>query len=177
MSMYSGKCDLADWIDIRNDDDYILNKTVYYLGWHNFKNHVTLPIGSMRTLMQYFPYVIAASFSDNEHATVILQEESFVDIEEREHLGWILDDVLKYYRKCKRTKKEFKEDEAFEEYKRMNSMVAVWNEEQIKEIINRVKDDGEKTSIYGIHIPYFDSERKRLWDDMAEYDREHKDVQ
>lgn len=173
MSRYSNKCDLCDWIDIRDDMDYTLNKTTYYVGWHNYMNHNPLPVGSIRSLMPYFAHIVILGSCNQEHSTVVLTERSYVDIEEEEHINWVFKDILDYYKRCKRRKIEWTEDSAWDYY-HMHSIFS-YDEPIAKEIIHRVAEYGLSADIDGIHLPSFDSMRNDLNELMAQYDKEHKE--
>ena len=94
---------------------------------------------------------------------VHLGAESYIDTEEKEHLSWYLEDVKKYWRKCKRYKLEFNDEEA--------AKLIRWGTEELpehkKEIINRVKELGDKATIDNIHDKFHDHMRKELYDDMV----------
>lgn len=172
MSRWSGKADLADWIDIRDDMDYILNKTTYYVGYHNYENHNPLPVGSIRSLMPYYPHIVILGACNQDHSTVVLTEHSYVDDEESEHLKWILSDIQAYRRRCKRNKIEWTEESAWDYYN-VHNVFANSKEDVAKDIIHRVAECGEHASIEGLHLPSFDRMRNDLNEMMAEYDKEH----
>ena len=110
MSEFSGRCDLGDTCDIFGIDKIISKYKIYTYG-----NILPLKIEKPSDLIPYYPYIVTMMTSSKEGGGVIhLSKESFVDEEEREHLGWDLDHIKKYWRKCKRDKKEFDEKEALD---------------------------------------------------------------
>lgn len=134
MSCYSGKCDLADTIEIH---DYTLeelqNNVTIYVGYDNPE---PMHIEKMEDLIPFYPYIIGcASYNNVERKAVIhLSSESWVDYEERDILEWRLKDLLRIYNRCKRKRTEFNVDEAVKEIT-WNG----WNEEPYRELANRVK--------------------------------------
>ena len=159
MSKFSGKCDLADTCDIFGIDKIISKYKIYTYG-----NILPLKIEKPSDLIPYYPYTITMMVSTKEDGGAIhLSKESFVDEEEREHLGWDLSHIKKYWRKCKRDKKEFDEKEALD----MICFLFSPRDYQ-REIIRRVKDKGNKATIDGIHAPSWDHYRRELYDKMVE---------
>ena len=164
MSKYSGKCDFGDTWMIHGEG-YILNSNVY-IG----ENIVPLRIDSYKDALPYFPYLVSlAAFNNVEgKGEIRLSTESFIDREEREHLGWILRDAKKYFKKCKRIKKEFDADEAT---KALSSFE--YEKNIYMPIAEEVKKDGIKAKIPDrVHLPMHEYYRKELYDDMikAGYD-------
>lgn len=159
MSIYSGKCDVYDsLVEINNISDFD-NVKIYANG-----NHIIpLRIDSQRDLIPYYPYLVSmmSSTKDGEK-TIYLSEKSYVDTEEEERLQWRLEQLKKYYRRCKRNHEPYDEKEAIKK-------ICIWNvsEDYETELVNRVKIDGEKATYDGIHIPIFDKMRKKLYDDMV----------
>jgi hypothetical protein len=156
MSRYSGKCDLADTIDIHGER--ILNAKIY-VGLSN----KPLQINAMKDLIPYYPHIIGAACFDNvEGKSVIhLSSESWVDHEERESLEFKLKWLIKIYNRCKRKKIELNVDEAVAEIA-WNG----WNEEPCRELANRVKMYGKKATIEGIHLKMHEYYRQELVDEM-----------
>lgn len=102
------------------------------------------------------------SSSKDGEMSVHLSKKSYVDAEEEERLQWRLDQLKKYYRRCKRNHESYDEKEAIKK-------ICIWDtaEEYEAELVNRVKIDGEKATYIGIHIPMFDKMRKKLYDEMV----------
>ena len=83
MSKFSGKCDCYDYF-CGKDDEYIKNSDIY-IG----RNPVPLRIESHYSLAPYYPFIVGLACFTHGNATVHLSEESYVDVSEAEHLGWI----------------------------------------------------------------------------------------
>ena len=157
MSKYSGKCDFGDSWDIFGEE-YILNSKIY-IG----NNIVPLKIESYKDALPYFPHIVYMQAGDKEGANIWLTEKSFVDSEEEASLERTLDTLKRYYRKCKRNKKEFDMNEAlgltswFDEYRRAYQPIA-----------DEILKHGEKACVPDtVHLPYYEGDRKRLYEDMV----------
>lgn len=133
-------------------------------------NHIIpLRIDSQKDLIPYYPYlVVMMSSSKDGGMSVHLSGESYIDTEEKERLQWRINQLKKYYRRCKRNHEPYDEKEAIKK-------ICVWDVAEAYEIelVNRVKTNGEKATYDGVHIPMFDKSRKMLYDEMiaAGYDK------
>lgn len=159
MSIYSGKCDVYDsLVMINNMTDF--SKVKIYAS----DNHIIpLRIDSQKDLIPYYPYIVVMMSSNKDEGTSVhLSGKSYVDAEEEERLQWRLDQLKKYYRRCKRNHEPYDEKEAIKK-------ICIWDiaEEYETELVNRVKLDGERANYIGIHIPMFDEMRKKLYDEMV----------
>lgn len=160
MSMFSGKCDLYDHINISLDSkgaslNELLDNTSFFIHGKDKRDH-ELSIKSEKDLAKYYPYLVAmGSFSDGK-CTIVLSSDSFIDTEERDRLQWRLDDTLKFWRKCKKSKIEFNVDE----YIKHNTYFYRSNlDRQIAEVVLQY---GNKTTMDNI---------KHIHDDIHEYYR------
>ena len=156
MSRYSGKCDLADTVEMQGEK--ILNAKIYL----PYANRPLL-INDMKDLIQYYPYLIASACFDNVEGRSIIQltSESWVDTAERRSLTFELQLLIKIYNRCKRKKIEFDVDSAVNEICFGN-----FKREQITELAQRVKLNGSKATIDGIHLPVHERYRRELVDEM-----------
>lgn len=158
VSIYSGKCDVYDSLVMINDITDFSNVRIYASD-----NHIIpLRIDSQKDLIPYYPYlVVMMSSIKDEEISVHLSEKSYVDTEEEERLQWRLNQLKKYYRRCKRNHEPYDEKEAIKK-------ICIWDtaEEYETELVNRVKLSGEKATYIGVHIPMFDEMRKKLYDEM-----------
>lgn len=154
MSKFSGKCDCYDYF-CGKDNEYIKNSDIY-IG----RNPVPLRIESHYSLAPYYPFIVGLACFTHGNATVHLSEESYVDVSEAEHLGWILRDALSYYKKCKRNKVPYDEAEALK--------AVCWHEpyDAHKEIVHRVGMYGAKANVEGIHLPTHEHDRNKLLEEM-----------
>lgn len=159
MSRFSGKCDLADTIDIH--DEKILNAKIY-VG----NSNKPLQINEIKDLIPYYPHIIGAACFDNVDgkSVIHLSSESWVDHEERENLEFKLQRLIRIYNRCKRKKIEFNVEDAVNEICCGN-----WNREPITELANRVKEKGKKTTIDGIHLTMHERYRQELVDEMLKH--------
>ena len=99
ISVFSSKCDVYDsLVMIHNITDFS-NVRIYASG-----NHIIpLRIDSQKDLIPYYPYLVAMmSSSKDGYMSVYLSGKSYVDTEEEERLQWRLNQLKKYYRRCKR---------------------------------------------------------------------------
>lgn len=159
ISRYSGKCDLYDvLVDIREVTDF--SKIKIYAANNTI---IPLRIDSQKDLMPYYPYIIGMHVSDGEgNMIVYLSKKSYVDIEEEGHLTWALNSLKQYWRSQKRRHEQFDTNEA------LKKISFFYNDaEYKKELVNRVRELGEKATIEDIHIPYCDTMRQRLYEDMV----------
>lgn len=154
-----GKFCFEDFIDMEKDH---IDKLKIYLSGHNL---IPLAIKEPKDLIPYYPYLIGMSTRTKDGDMVVhLSEESYIDREEREHLGWRMDEIKKYYRKCKRKFQEFNKEEAL-------SKVWFYGEnppDYIVEMVNRVATDGNKATIDDLHDPMHEHMRKLHYDLMVE---------
>lgn len=157
MSRYSGKCDFGDTWSIFGEE-YILNSKIY-IG----KNIVPLRIESYKDALPYFPHIVCIQTGDKAGANIWLTEKSFVDSEEEASLERTLDRLKKYYRRCKRKKEEFDMGEAlglvswFDEYRNV-----------YRPVVDEVLRFGDNAKVPDtVHLPYYESDRKRLYEDMV----------
>lgn len=160
MSKWSGKCDLADSLEIHNYTlEELQNNIDIYVG----NNLEPLHIERMEDLIPYYPYIVSCAYHNNakRKAAIHLTSESWVDIEERNCLEWKLKHLLKIYNRCKRKKIEFDVEEALKEI-----VWNGWNEEPCREIANRVKEKGKKATVDGVHLKMHEYYRQELVDEM-----------
>ena len=126
---------------------------------------IPLRIDSQVDLMPYYPFLITSMSSSKEGGIdAHLSERSYIDIEEEDRLQWRLEQLKKYYRRCKRNHEPFDDKEAI-------CKICVWNngeENYETELVKRVKYAGERATYDGIHIPIFDASRRKLFNDMVD---------
>lgn len=166
MSMFSGKCDFYDgFVAINCDgDEETVEKNLkdldLYVYGRDMRKH-KVESNTIKDIAKYYPYLeVIATYSRDNGQTIILSSDSFIDQEEREHLQWYIDDVMKYWRKCKRDKKPFNVDECVEKLHWMNTDI-------IKTIAERVAKDGVKAEFEDIHLPLHEYFRRRWFDELV----------
>ncbi len=162
ISKYSGRCDLYDTLEIYNYTlDELQNNVTIYIG----KNSDELHINSMYDLIPYYPYIItSAAFNNKERrAAISLSTEPCTDIEERQLLEFYKTEFVKMYKRCKRQKREFY-------LKSAKEMVSLFNEtytDTLTELAKRVKENGSRADINGLHLPMYENCRKQLVEEMV----------
>ena len=157
MSKYSGKCDVYDSvIMINNIIDF---KKLKIYAYNN--EIIPLRIDSQKDLMPYYSFLTSFRSGNKDGDCIIhLSSQSWVDIEEKERLEYKMDDLKRYYRSCKRKKVPFDKDKALK-------MISFFTPEQYEfELVDRVSEYGEKSTIDNIHTSYHDKMRQSLCDDM-----------
>lgn len=169
MSMFSNKCDCADhfWMGANNDEDIQkeIDRTDFYI-WGEGGRRFRLDIHTVKDLVPYYPFLIAVgAWSKEGRCTIIFSDESFVDKEEKEFIGWELRDALAEYKKCKRKKIPFDVDAYLEKRK------GTWRmHNYTEEVVRRVATNGLKANIDGLHSNFKDKyERARLAQEMQKY--------
>lgn len=158
ISQFSGKCDFCDTIDIWGVDEIINKYKIIY------QNQV-LPfcVREPKDLIPYYPYLVSCMGGSKEAGgTIYLSSRSYVDEEEEEQLGWILNDALRYWNKFKRQKKPFDKEEVLKQI----TIFSPPRDYEI-EIVDRVAKLGKKATIDGIHKPMHDYYRQKLYDEMV----------
>lgn len=162
MSAYSGKCDVADWFEDK-DDDYIKNSEFYLFG-----EIVPLRINNQHDLAPYYPYIIIIGGGKDTRSIVHFSKESFIDSEEKDHLGWRLQNIQKYYRKCKRNKIPYTVEEAV---KQCCFFTSTDVDKRIAEVVG---EHGNKVTVedlieeYKIRLSTSEYYRERLLERMIE---------
>lgn len=158
----SGKYDFEDcvWMTHGSPEEIIKNYKIYGNG-----HIIPLWFQKPADLIPYYPYLVVfeAFEKDKKCGVMHLSSRSFIDIEEEENLISKLNNAKRYWRKCKRIKKEFDYDECLE-------MVA-WGElpkDDEKEIVRRVEKYGDKATIEGIHDERHDNMRQQLYQAMVD---------
>lgn len=165
MSRFSGKCDFYDHLCIycnnENDIERILSISDIFIITEDWKEH-KLNIKTIKDATKYYPYLISMGVFSKDKHSIVLSKESFIDREERESLQFDIDYVLKYWRKCKREKKDFDKDVCYEKLHWCST-----GGNYLKEIIERVAENGNKADFTDIHKPTWERYRKNWFDEMV----------
>lgn len=157
----SGKCDFQDQVEMFRSPEEILDKYQVYANEHEL---IPLKIKSKKDLVAYYPFLVAFMFSNKETGGHIhLSKRSYIDEEEDEWMKWKLDELKRYYRKCKRNKVEFDDKEAMK-------LISFYEpvEDYKLELLRRVKMFGNRATSEGVHDPMHDHMRKQWFDLMLE---------
>lgn len=156
MSIYSGKCDLYDSAVMIGGYDIDKIRLFISKGERSYPLRITEP----RDLIPYYPYVPYMATGDGQGHWCAWLSDSFIDVEERDHLTWDLNNLIKEYKKCKRKKIPFEPDTRW------------YN----TNLIQRVKEQGEKATIDGIHTRMHNRYRKELAEEMERNGYEDIDI-
>lgn len=172
MSEFSGKCDIYDILGDATDE-YLQNSD-FYIHTPDCRKH-RIVINNQKDLAKYYPYIASALYGSAKRHVIILSSTSFIDREENEFINSTKEDLLRYYRKCKRIKKPYNAEEA------LNESIFSWGgnfaEWQI-ELAKRIEQNGEKVIIEGLHRTMQDYYRERWFEKMVElgYTEEEADL-
>lgn len=168
MSVFSGKCDFFDSfvaIFCDGEDEKIkerLPKLKLYVYGRDGRDH-RVKSDTILDIAKYYPYLTAIQTGDKDgNSLCILSSDSFIDQEENQYRQYQINDVMKYWRKCKRNKIKFDEEEC---YKKIN----FWDKreyEELREIIHRVAVDGTKAEFDDIHYSMWENNRRRWMDEL-----------
>lgn len=146
---------------MHNTPEEILEKYQVYAYGNDI---VPLRMESKKDLVAYYPYLTTMVYSNKEEGGRIhLSDKSYIDIEEEERLNRKINDLKKYYKKCKRNKEEFDKNKALE--------LICWLEEPKPyhiELVNRVAEFGNKATIENIHDPFHDRMREEWYQLMLD---------
>lgn len=166
MSQFCGKCDFYDsFVAIHGDGDEEkvkenLKKLRLYIYGKDGRDH-RVKSDTIKDIAKYYPYLEGIMCYNKENGyNIHLQSDSFIDQEEREHIGWYIRDVYKYWRKCKRNKKPFVVDECIESLYWMNDDI-------LRTVAERVAKDGNKAEFDDIHDSLHEYFRRRWFGELV----------
>lgn len=170
VSRFSGKCDFYDsfvaiWSD--GDEEKLKEKLkglkLYVYGKDGRSHRVKSD--TIKDIAKYYPYLegICCASKQDDSFTVYLSSDSFIDQEEKEHISWDVERVLKYWRKCKRKKLPFDEEECFKKE-------FAWRhgrEDNLHEIIHRIAENGDKAEFDDIHDNLHEYFRRQWFEELV----------
>jgi len=174
VSEFSGKCDVCDCYSDRTDE-YLQNSKFFIYGADG-RDH-QLIINNQKDLAKYYPYIVSVSGADKNKAFVHISSQCFIDSEEKEFIMYTYNEILKYYKQCKRKKIPC----TIEDIHKKKCIIG-WGREEPDdwelELANRILKDGEKASIEGIHRPMHEYYRKAWRDYLVEigYSKQEADL-
>lgn len=167
MSEFSGKCDVYDrYGDV--SDEYLQNSR-FFIYSEDGKHH-ELKINNQKDLAKYYPYLVSSSSGGKNGACVNISSYCFIDKEEEEMMGWLMHDLIKYYKKCKRNKIPYDVDEALKHTCWFTP--AEWE----KELARRVGEYGERASTKGVYRPLHDHFRMRWYEELVQLGYDEKEA-
>lgn len=167
MSEFSGKCDFFDSVvAIHCDGDtgekleeFLARTDIYVLG-KDGRDH-KIEVNNEKDACKYYPYLESiAAFNLHEGRNCIhLASDSFIDQEEREHIGWHIRDGKKYWNRCKRNKTVPSVEEYLEQ--------SYWSVDYLdRTIIERLIKDGNKAEFDDLHDWLHEHFRKKWYEEM-----------
>lgn len=166
MSQFCGKCDFYDsFVMIGSDGKHgkleeNLKRLKLYVYGKDGRDH-RVKSDTIKDIAKYYPYLEGVmSYSKETGYNIHLQSDSFIDQEEREHIGWYVRDVLKYWRKCKREKKPFVVDECIKSLHWMNDDI-------LRTVAERVAKDGGKAEFDDIHDSLHEYYRREWFEELV----------
>ena len=167
MSKFCGKCDFYDsFIAIRckGDEKQVeenLKKLRLFIYGRDGRTH-RLKSDTIKDIAKYYPFIEAVMCGECDgSSTIILSSDSFIDQEERQHLGFYIKDIERYYNRCKRKKDSFVVDECVKEF-------SYWsNSELYRTIAERFAKNGKKAKFDDIHLPLQEHYRREWFDELV----------
>lgn len=156
-----GKFDFQDECEMISSPEEILQKYEIFI-WRN--DLIPLKMTSKKDLVAYYTYPIAIQGWSDGVGKIVLGSQSYIDQWEQEHLDFLLSDLLKYYRKCKREKVEFDKEEALKKIMPWSGSLQPYHHELVK----RVSEDGAKATTEGLHHELYDRMRKEWYELMID---------
>ena len=97
MSKWSGKCDFCDDCEMIHNPQEIIEKSKIYLG------DAKVEIKNEKDLIPYYTHLVASASYNKENGNIIhLSKDSFINIEEREHLSWKIRDLIYAFKTAKK---------------------------------------------------------------------------
>lgn len=166
MSEFCGKCDFYDsFVAIGGDGDEEkvkenLKKLRLYVYGKDGRDHL-VKSDTIKDIAKYYPYLEGvATYNKETGYNIYLCSDSFIDQEEREHIGWYVRYVLKYWRKCKLNKKPFVVDECIKSLRWLNDDI-------LRTVAERIAKDGNKAEFDDIHFPLHEYYRQRWFKELV----------
>lgn len=156
MSRFSGKCDLYDSVVMISRYDIKDIELFLCKGERSYPLKITEP----RDLIPYYPYVPGMSTYSKETGYKAWISDNYVDVEERKRLEFDLKHLIQEYNKAKRKNVPFEP-------------TSFWRHQ---EVIDRVKEQGNKATIEGIHLPLWNNYREALAKEMEKNGYEDLDI-
>ena len=151
MSLYSGKSDLCDSIEIVGMDKFLKECEIYT----KTSDLVPLKIESEKDLVPFYPY-LCWLMTNNKY---YLCEDNFINEEENEIKEWYLEEIVKEYKKAKRNKTEFNP-----KYWGGGRKDEFWD--AIVEVVRKKGDKTKLEDLEDIHTYMAEYYRKRWYEEL-----------
>ena len=167
MSQFSGKCDFYDtFIEIAfKGDENQIEENIKRLKLHIYgaddRVH-RIQVDTIKDLVKYYPYISATHTGSKEGDIYYeLSSDSFIDEEEAESKEWKINDLMKYWHKCKRKKIPFTVDGCMKEFKWW------YDKEGLRKMAELIVADGDKANFDNVHFSLWEGYRKKWFEEMV----------
>ena len=170
ISVYSGKADVYDHFMMRCDSPEELVAEIQRTKFTNYKGE-ELKIETERDLALYFPYTIAVGAWSEGNAFIKLSATDHNRREERERIGWYINEAKRAKRYCKDHNVKYDPETVYEA--RFSWWFPEYNKPAIIEVIRRVGEGGRQR--WGdIRLLSIDKLFRKYWfgDLVVKYDYE-----
>jgi len=167
MSMLTGKCDFYDsFMMIHgecNTEKALENikKLELYVPGSDGRDHL-VKTETLLDVAKYFPYIISHGCFSSDAFVIYLSSTSYIDVMENERIKLYVDDIMRYWKKCKRQKKAFVVEECIGNQTTYNYDIKLL-------IANKVQKDGDKAIFDDIHLPTYEHARKEWFKTLVEF--------
>ena len=150
MSKYSGKCDLADWIDGYEDRDPEFYKKIK-LYVREKDGEKLVPLNSAKDLIPYYPFIIGYGNGHSDGSmSLCIGSKSYITQEEERYFEWEKDQMVKYYNYCKRKKIAYEVSDAIDYVLYGQDKADVRYREELEPLARAVGQKGKKASCEGM---------------------------
>lgn len=108
---FTGKSDFFDWCNMHYTPETIIEKATIFLGDAEIRKD------KPEDLIPYYTHIIASAGCGPDKQNIFLSKQSWINLEEAEHIAIIIYDMIKAARKAKKEKVKFD----FNYYKKQKS--------------------------------------------------------
>ena len=95
---FTGKSDFFDWCNMHYTPETIIEKATIFLGDAEIKKD------KPEDLIPYYTHIIASAGCGSDKQNIFLSKQSWINLEEAEHIAIIIYDMIKVARKAKKEK-------------------------------------------------------------------------
>lgn len=119
---FTGKSDFFDWCNMHYTPETIIEKATVFLGEAEIKKD------KPEDLIPYYTHIIASAGCGVDKQNIFLSKQSWINLEEAEHIAIIVYDMIKAARKAKKEKVKFdfnyyKKQKSYYEYSDKSSII------------------------------------------------------